>query len=235
MEKTTSNMFQTAVVLHSRAYRENASICQLLTEQYGRVTAMVRHKRNGDNIALFNIYNITLNSGRDGLYFIDKYELNSQLANLDKHALFSGLYVNELLVKLLKQTTQPAEIIHWYCTIVRTLSQIGEQLEPLLRNFELDLIDELGVMPDFGENIQDQTPIQSGLNYQFLPDQGWSNVIKSNRSNPVLSGDTIIKIGQRVFNDTDTLKQAKYLTRWWLDYLLVGKPIKSRALFKTIR
>ncbi|KMT64285.1 hypothetical protein XM47_14895 [Catenovulum maritimum] len=223
---------QKAVVLHSRAYREGSYICQLLTEFDGRLTAIVRVGRNSAKFEPFNLYTIKLSQGRADLFFVDKYELDSQLAILTGKLLYSGLYINELLVKLLQQTLHSELILSWYIQVIYQLKLSDIELESVLRNFELDLIDELGVSVDFDTCFDAFEPIQADMQYQFYPEQGWSSKVAPWLNLPIFPGDIITKIGERDFSEVEILKSAKLLTRRWLDHLLAGKPIKSRELFK---
>jgi DNA repair protein RecO (recombination protein O) len=62
---------------------------------------------------------------------------------LNGEALFSGLYLNELLIRLLPaEDPHPAVFDHYAATLLALAE--GRPLEPLLRSFEWRLLDDLG-------------------------------------------------------------------------------------------
>jgi DNA repair protein RecO (recombination protein O) len=63
-------------------------------------------------------------------------------------ALLSGLYLNELLLRLLAREDTHAALFDVYAGVVRVLaSEHGDALEPVLRAFELLLLREVGLLP----------------------------------------------------------------------------------------
>ncbi len=63
-------------------------------------------------------------------------------------ALLSGLYLNELLLRLLARGDPHALLFDHYAATVQVLaSEHGEALEPVLRLFELVLLREVGLLP----------------------------------------------------------------------------------------
>jgi DNA repair protein RecO (recombination protein O) len=59
-------------------------------------------------------------------------------------ALFSGLYLNELLMRLLPAEAPHPALFEHYTLTLQALAA-GRPLEPLLRSFEWRLLDELGL------------------------------------------------------------------------------------------
>ena len=81
--------------------------------------------------------------GKSELKTVARLESAGPAHWLDGQALFSGMYLNELLIRLLPaEDAHPALFEHY----VATLPALAEHrpLEPLLRAFEWRLLDELG-------------------------------------------------------------------------------------------
>ncbi|MFO6383369.1 DNA repair protein RecO, partial [Pseudomonas aeruginosa] len=62
---------------------------------------------------------------------------------LNGQALFSGLYLNELLIRLLPAEDPQPEIFAHYAATLPLLAE-GRPIEPLLRAFEWRLLEQLG-------------------------------------------------------------------------------------------
>ena len=92
---------QPAYVLHSRAYKETSALVDFLTPQ-GRVRAVLRRARGkgGSLVRPFVPLEVELR-GRGELKNVGRMDSIGIAAWLHGDALFSGLYLNELLMRLL--------------------------------------------------------------------------------------------------------------------------------------
>lgn len=71
-------------------------------------------------------------------------------------ALLSGMYLNELLLRLLARADPHLALFDAYAGVVRVLaSEHGDALEAVLRSFELLLLREIGLLP--GLDVQTMT------------------------------------------------------------------------------
>ena len=142
-----------AFVLHSRAYRESSALVDFLTPQ-GRIRAVMRSARgkSGSLARAFVPLEIELR-GRGELKSIARLEAAGVPNLLLGYELFSGLYLNELLIRLLPaEDPHPAVFDHYAATLLALAE--GRPLEPLLRALEWRLLDDLGatlVLHDLGE------------------------------------------------------------------------------------
>ncbi len=91
-----------AYVLHVRAYRETSAIIDLLTLQHGRVSVVARGVRRarGGQPHPFGRLSVGC-SGRGQLLTLAGYDSISHRW-LTGDALYAGLYLNELLLRLLR-------------------------------------------------------------------------------------------------------------------------------------
>src|SRR3990167_7796799 len=125
---------QPAYVLHSRAYRESSALVDFLTPQ-GRLRAVMRGARGkaGSLARPFVPLEVEFR-GRGELKNVSRLEAAGIPNLLHGEALFSGLYLNELLIRLLpEQDPHPATFDNYAMTVL-ALAQ-GRALEPLLRSF----------------------------------------------------------------------------------------------------
>jgi DNA repair protein RecO (recombination protein O) len=109
-------------------------------------------------------------------------------------------------------------------------SECGERpdIEPILRNFELVLLQELGYLPDFEFTADTAEPIAAELTYTFVAEEGF--MLCPPTQSFAISGADLISIAQRDFH-TSARKVAKSLCRQALVPIIGDKPLKSRELF----
>ena len=219
---------QLAFVLHSRPYREHQYIVELLTEHDGKVSAIVYSgKTNKSNkkglLQPFSPLNVVL-KGKGNLKNLSRIELADKSYQLKGEHLYSGFYLNELLVRLLGELIACPSLFHDYRM---SLSSLAEKLsiEPILRKFELDLLAELGFSLDFSTVFE-----LDADSFYFIPEQGFIPCIEK-LNLPVFSKEHIQAIAQFDFSDPNVLRSNKSLMRQVFNNLLDGKPLNSRNLF----
>jgi DNA repair protein RecO (recombination protein O) len=95
------------------------------------------------------------------------------LAMLTGAALFSGFYLNELLMKLLaRQDPHPVLFDAYALTLPSLVSPDDGVVQSALRAFELTLLRHLGVLPDLSLLTLTQEPVRAGAGYSLLPEAG---------------------------------------------------------------
>ena len=150
--------------------------------------------------------------------------------------LYSGLYLNELLVRLLHREEPYVSLFDHYRTALLNL-QRGD-LEPTLRQFEHQLLAELGYALDLQQDSVG-TPVHPQSLYLYQPDLGFSLIEelpqKSELSAYCFAGSQLLAIHNGEYKDSDVLKAAKRLSRLALQPHLGDKPLRSRELFTQLR
>lgn len=220
-------------VLHARDYRDTSQLVDIFTETYGRVRLVARgsrsHKKNAFRLSPFTQAYFSW-TGRGELKTLTQFEPSKNLSLIGDH-LICGFYINELLWHLLQPEDSHPNL---YCQYKNTLEALGENenLEPLLRRFELDLLEEVGYGISFeldcsGEEIRPELP------YSLSPEQGWS--ISSENEPSAVSGQTILNIAQNKFEDLKAQKACKKINRLLIDILLEGRTLNSRELIAQTR
>lgn len=98
-------------------------------------------------------------------------------------ALLSGMYLNELLLRLLARADPHAALFDAYAGVVRVLaSEHGDALEPVLRSFELLLLREIGLLPSLDVQTMTLAPLHAGTRYALVPEGGLRTASSSDRA-----------------------------------------------------
>jgi len=233
---------QHAFVLHSRPFQENQLIVDILTEHEGKISALVyvgQSKRSIKKgmIQPFLPLQFTFKSKGNDLKRITDVETAANSYALSKNYLYSGFYLNELLVRLLTNDIVCEALFNQYQNTLSALSK-GLPIAPQLRQFELSLLAELGLSFDF-------TPVfnESGKNvagFYYLAEQGFVPAYKyaiASINTPWFKTEHLQAIAEYVHHDKvltskEVEQTFKLLMRDIINVLLDGKPLNSRKLFE---
>jgi len=240
---------QPAYVLHSRPWRETSIIVDLFTLYQGRVSVIVHGARKPQAkqpakralIQPFTPLMVSF-SGRGELRTSLQFDGAGPPLALAGDSLYSGLYINELLLKLLAADDPHPHLFAYYQALLNELVDNGV-LEQCLRPFEVHLMDELGYHIDLDKDYMTALPIVAEASYKLQPLQGvylyqpqQDEPGEQGRqgNTPVISGKVLLQLAAGEYADSESLKVAKYMARANLNHLLGGKKLHSRALFQSI-
>ncbi|GAA5218403.1 DNA repair protein RecO [Corallincola platygyrae] len=221
---------QLGFVLHRRPYRETSLLVDLFTEHSGYIRAVCRGGQRKSLAALMQpFYPLTLSfKGQGELVTLLQTEPRGMPHTLTSERLYAGLYVNELLVRLLPIGVPCPELFSVYqSTLIKLADKASASLEPMLRQFEFILLTELGVAFDFQHDAHG-VPIESGGRYVWYSEQGFC---RNDSDANGISGDSLLEIGFGQLNNIANQRVAKQLCRQALSGFLGKKPLKSRELF----
>ena len=229
---------QPAYLLHSRPFRDTSLLLDFLTRDYGRISAVARGVRTPKSphkglLQLFTPLQVSF-AGRHELKTLRNVELLAEVQILKGQRLFSALYMNELLVRLVHGREAEAPLFDAYEETLARLA--GEELEAVLRGFELTLLEALGYGIAFeGDAATGEVLAAEGW-YHFEAESGFIRVAAPGeaevRERRYYPGEALIAIGRHDFSDPDTRRVAKRLLRGALGHHLGDRPLLSRALFK---
>jgi DNA repair protein RecO (recombination protein O) len=209
-------------------------LVDVLTPQYGRVGLVARgvRSRKTPKRNLLNPFSRLLISfqGKTDLKLLTHFEAEGMPMHLSGNYLFSGFYVNELLVRLLPEMDAHEDIFLLY---EHSLQRLAAQhpLEPILRQFELHLLESLGYGIDLTMDAKSGEPVVTGRNYCLDPTQGFYAADDTVPINFLFAGEHIRALVAADFSMAETRQTAKRITRTLLRPLLGNKPLKSRELF----
>lgn len=230
---------QPAHVLHRRPYRETSVIVELLTQDFGRVSGVVRGARGGaSHLEPFSEVVVTWR-GRGQMVTVLRWE-SKAVPRLSGDCLFAGLYVNELLVKTLGHDEPVAALFAHYREALAGLLACND-IAPVLRTFERRLLDELGYGLAFDVDVRSGRPIDRGSRYDIVVGEGFreraanaARVPRSsgrNGSGPlVLTGSEISAIAVGDYRSNTVRRAAKQIFGRALELRLGGRRLATRSL-----
>lgn len=224
------NCLQAAFILHSKPYKEHSALVDLFTHQ-GRFRGVLRKARNkmGSVCRPFMLIEVSL-QGKNELKTITHMEPLKAPHLVSGNTLFSGLYLNELLVRLLPlEDPYPALFEHYQATLLALAEQ--SPLEPLLRSFEWTLLCELGYSFPLDMSATGE-PINPEAHYCFKVDHGLEQVTATQLQTGTFLGADLLAMSQADWSVKSALQAAKRLMRQAIAVHLQGRPLISRELFK---
>lgn len=223
-----------AYVLHRRPFRDTSYLIYFFTQQHGIVTAVCRGVRQKKlSLDCFKSFWIEYKeSHASQLVTLYQYEPERPAQSLVGNQLYCGLYLNELLMKLLGQHDPYVAVFDAYQKTIDNLSQAQqlEGIERTLRSFEFLLLEEIG----YGISLEKtHCVIMSDKYYYYHPERGFLDTNeKSVTQMAIFEGVSLLAMAKSDFSQLKTLKDAKRLIRLTLGYLIEKQgQLKSRALF----
>ncbi|RLM22092.1 DNA repair protein RecO [Brenneria alni] len=226
--------WQRAFVLHGRPYSETSLLLDLFSESDGRVRILAkgaRARRSSLKGCLQPFTPLLVRwSGRGEVKTLRNAEPVSLALPLTGVMLYSGLYVNELLARVLEHETNYSALFFDYLSCLQQLASQNTSPEPALRRIELGLLENLGYGVDFLHCAGSGEPVADTMTYRYREEKGFiASLIVDNNS---FTGYELRALASREFPDSATLRAAKRFTRMALKPYLGGKPLKSRELFR---
>jgi DNA repair protein RecO (recombination protein O) len=144
--------------------------------------------------------------------------------------LYCGFYINELLSNLTRAGEADELIFELYQD---TLSQISMEtrqgIQPILRKFELLLLQYAGYGIPLDVEQDGVTPIAPDACYSFHFEQGLCRV--NGKESYLAHGDTLLALQSGIFTDNRQQHEARNFMRYIIEHCLAGDTIHSRKLF----
>lgn len=229
---------QPAYVLHTQPFQNTSLLVDFFTIDYGRVRAVAKGARRSSSkikpyLQAFQPLLVGL-SGRHELKNMVAVEGSINALTLIGARLFCGMYINELMVRLVQGNEPYPELYESYQQALVGLHG-DRDVEQILRRFEFNLLNELGYGVDMDIDIQSGNRIEEGKHYLFHPDRGFEameGVSSASRNNAnVFSGNDIFLIRDALSSTIAHPQASRRLARQALQFYLGDKPLMSRALF----
>ncbi|WP_394998845.1 DNA repair protein RecO [Acinetobacter sp.] len=219
-------------LIHHRKYRERSHIVHLFTQEHGRVDGILRQTPPPQYQPI-----CLQASGKSELKNFTKLEIVNQPIFFFGDAFFSGFYLNEILLRLCPLEVQMEQSFAQYAHTLTQLQKLAQQADPnqflkqILRQFEHELLEDLGYALDFSTDAN-QLEIQASLNYIFQLNEGFIPTAQASRS--TLNGQQILSMCQYEKGRDFGLEQLQLLTKLYrqmISSLLGDRPLKSRQLW----
>ena len=230
---------QPAYLLHSRPYRDTSALVDLLTLDYGLVRAVARGVRGRRRRVALQQHQPLLVSlgGRGELLTLNHVEAAAPGFFLSGKYLYSALYMNELLVRLLQVYEPHEELYRAYQAGLLGLQRIGSlpadarAVAQPGRRFEWSVLGELGYQPDL-------VSVDENNVYCLTADAGFEAVF--GKKDDTFSVEALLLLQDLLEHPEADVSPAwtpvmrttaKRLMRQALGPLLGSRPLMSRRLF----
>ncbi len=230
-------ILQPAYILHSRPYRDSSLILEVFCAELGRLSLVSkgarRRSKGGSNAALLQPFVPLLLSfsGRSEMKTLTAVEGAGSPLALRGERLFSAMYLNELLVRLLHRHDPHPLLFASYGEALGELAAAGE-VESTLRRFELGLLDELGYSFSLALDGLSGEGLDNDGWYSFHPDYGLvATMAGSDPARPAYAGRDLLAMAGGEFGGA-VRNTARRLLRQVLAVHLGDAPLKSRDLFR---
>ena len=221
-------------LLHARSFGDTSIIADVFTESSGKVSIMAKGAKNPrskffGHLLPFSALRIivTGKSEMKTLIQIDSNFLSQSVKG--PHDLYTYLYVNELMMRLLPKGLPNQELYDLYQSFVE-LARADAISELDLRVFELDLLDVLGYGINFDTDSKENSEFKDSIIYSYMPEKGFHNAGDVEG----FSSKEIAAIKNRTLEGIDKLK-LKQLLQVAISSCLDGRELSSRDFFKKIR
>jgi len=223
-------------VLHTRSFRNTSLIVEVFTREHGRLSMVARGARqnkSGFYSVLQPFIHLFMEWGGNGemstLYTAENQGSPDRLLN-DK--IYSGFYLNELLIRLLHKHDPHPNLFDAYKNCLMEIRQ-NDDVDISLRYFEIDLLEQLGYGINLEFDAETGEHVHSELHYSYLLEHGPRLHTGIVDNSVTVTGKTLQQMQERNLTEPTTRKQAKMLLRSILDHYLGHKPLKTRELVQS--
>lgn len=229
-----------AFILHTRPYRDTSLLLEAFTRNHGKVSLVargVKGKKNSRASLLQPFAPLLISWWNKGdLGTLRNTELYQQPHWLTANRLASGLYVNELLHRLVGRHEALPELFDYYAHTIHQIQSLEiSQLAIVLRLFEKFLITQLGYGLLFNVDAFTGVAVQADLYYSFNPEIGcyqcrgdWGQQTIEH----LYKGSSLLALHTGELKEETALQDAKRLMRSVLATHLGKQPVHSRSLWR---
>ncbi len=228
-------------VLRQRPWRNTSMLIEAFTADAGRIGLVARgvRQRGSRTRPLLEPFQPLLLSwsGRGELYTLTSVEAEAWRAPPAGRALIAGFYCSELILRLLGRDDPNPEAFDAYDAALSALAE-GGATEPVLRRFELGLLETLGFAPPLILDADEGEPIaDDAREYIYIPEAG-----PRRAQGGASAGEAVLRVpGSHLhalarddLADPAVLQSARNILRACLAPHLGPKPLKSRELYRSM-
>lgn len=221
-----------AYCMHARRYRESSRIVEMLTPVHGLVSCLGHssRKKNASVDLLFTPLLVSW-SGRGELYTLTHVESVSAKQVSTPKVSIMGMYLNELILKLVPKSSPSKEIFDLYQNVIHLLES-GDNQEKVLRLFEIELLELVGHGLSLDQEVDHETPIYEDGFYRYDVGMGPIRIQHENSAWNVVKGVTLLGLQSPLSMDASCLSEAKQLMRGVINWHLNNRPLHSREILQ---
>ena len=219
---------QSAWVLKSTPYSDSSLLVEAFTHSHGRIGLVARGARSAKSRsrALLQAFRPLLLSWTESgdLGTLTGVEAQGPAITLPGECIFSGWYLNELLLRLLQRHDAHPQVFETYGL---TVAQLEYATQPSLRRFEQILLAELG----FGLDLPDD--LDPGRYYRYELDLGAVPV--DAQAADAVAGSSLIALRDDRLQTAEDLNVARRLLRAALAPHLGSRPLATAGVLRALR
>ena len=180
-----------AFILHRYDWSESSLILEVFTRHRGRVALLAkgvkRHTSNFRPVLLalqpLKVSYTLSGDGNADIHVLKGAEWAGGHIMPMGNNLLTGLYLNELLMRLLARDDPYAYLFDVYGAVLKLLAtQQEEVIEPVLRAFELILLRELGLLPSLELETQTLQALEPQKSYVLVAEMGLRPALDGDRA-----------------------------------------------------
>jgi len=224
-----------AFVLHHGEYSETSLLLEVLTRSHGKLAMLAkgaRRPRSALHTTLIPFQPLVIAfTGRGEVPILTSAEAAGMAPELNGAQMVCGLYLNELLQRLLHRHDPHERLFDFYTQAVIGLGETHAP-EPVLRLFEKRLLEETGYGLVLDHEADSGAPIDAMQRYRYLADRG-PVPYTATGDGIAVHGATLQALAGEQLDDDISCREAKQLLRTLLARQLGDRPLVSRSLFQT--
>ena len=241
---------RSAFVLHTYPWRESSLIVEFLTENEGRVSAVAKSARK----STLSLRGLLVPFNRLLIRYSKKGDLRSLISaewdergkkQLGGKQLFVGFYLNELILKFVQKSESCKMLFSDYDSTLKNLVLFPEMQEVHLRRFEFAILKEIGVMPNFSDNVvTGNNPLYLSPERGIFYEDDITKLTLDVREDFFLIEPMLLQVlitlnsetygWNKVYQDKKYWLKVKSLLRFLLNGQLNSIELKSRRIMKEI-
>ncbi len=228
-----------AYLIHQRPYSETSQIINLFSRHYGRVDAIAKGSKRPKSkfksfLQPFSPILVSW-SGRSQLKTLRSVDISSgKQSNVSRKHLMSAFYLNELILSFLTTADPYPDLFDAYSLAINNLSN-ADSSEIILREFEIQLLTEIGYAINFQTEAMSSKKIEPNLSYRFIAEEGFVSSVTSSPRDTLIKGSVIQSIDRKDFSQPQTMRAAKRIIRESVKYHLSGKELNTKKVVKSLK
>ena len=237
-EKSQRINHEPAFLLAAAPWRESSLRLEMYSRRYGRVSLLARSARKRQSelrgvLVPFVPVSVSWYGGAE-TKTLHRAEWLGGWPQPQGRALLSGLYLNELVLKLTpREDAQPAV----YDALAQALKSVCTETAhaAALRRFEWRLLTELGYAPDLQSDTEGN-PVRTGTRYLIAAEQPPQPYVGGSVPQDALTADGGIlrQLHEGRFEGGESLHEALKITRLLLDFRL-PEGIRARRVLQQMQ
>ncbi|QID17774.1 DNA repair protein RecO [Nitrogeniibacter mangrovi] len=229
---------QPGFILHTHPYRETSLIVELFSRDLGRLALVAKGARRPMSAlrgVLLAYQPLLVDwSGGGEVKTLVRAEWQGGQPMLQGRALLCGYYLNELLMRFLPREDPHPDLYASYADAVGLLPRT-DRFEPLLRRFELQLLEQMGYGVPLTHEAGSDRAVAPQTDYHYIIERGPVPAGQADEGAPRISGTTLLDMAAGRFESALTLAQSKSLLRHLIGHHLGGQALQSRRMFKELQ